>query len=295
MSIRPDAPRPSGSAFHVVTFNTATNSGPRIAQDRLMAIGPLQKVLAGDPEAPLLALQETGKGLKQRLEAISKRGGPLRIIYQPMTPRSGVMLVIPERFEVEKVDKHRLVRGNLRGCWDTFKSYWRQKRPLGDYFKFVGSFFIPPALTEVVLRDKRTGQSFTVFNTHVSSRGRQTAAQMQQVIDLTRKADTERVLLMGDLNTATADTDRKQDARWAETRRGLEAAGFTDMGPQGADGVSLRSHGINIDYVLAKGFTSLGGRMLHGDALNAGAELPNAEAISDHYAEADTLDFDAGR
>jgi endonuclease/exonuclease/phosphatase family metal-dependent hydrolase len=144
----------------------------------------------------------------------------------------------------------------------------------------------------VTVRDQKTGERITLFNTHVSSHGRQTEPQVAQVLEIAKHAPTEKVLLMGDMNTATADTDRKHDPRWARTRARMQEAGFQDMGPQGANGISLRSHGINIDYVLAKGFHSQGGHMWKGDDIGLGTDLPNAESISDHYAEEDTLDYD---
>ncbi len=282
---------PARPPLRILTYNTAARSGPRAPQADFAELAPLRAVVAGAPDAPLVALQETGDALKARLEQLAKARGTFTVRWSRMTVNSGLLLVVPRRFAVESSGTDRLWRGNARGVWSRLKDMWRARKSFKELALAACAAFVPPAVQRLALRDRVTGERVTVFNTHVSSKAQLTAPQLEQLMATVGRVPGK-VLVLGDLNTPTTDTVEADRPEFRRSRAAMAKAGLRDLGPTGVAGVSLPGRRVNIDYVLGKGFKALGGEMQTGDRLSLGPARLNAGALSDHVAELDVVAYD---
>jgi endonuclease/exonuclease/phosphatase family metal-dependent hydrolase len=210
----------------------------------------------------VLALQEVGDA---QARALRERSTNARIL-QLRRPGLGNALVIPARYEVLATRRGYYVLSHLRGVVDGVR-WWRTHRHKPDWRQF-GELRI---WLEARLRDRESRRVFTVLNTHLSVesslKGHQARAIVERALAARRHGP---VVLAGDMNVPATDPK----GRDVEIRATL--ARLKDVG----------SPEPKIDYVLAAGFTPVSARRWKGDL------LPNAETVSDHYAEDALLCFE---
>jgi endonuclease/exonuclease/phosphatase family metal-dependent hydrolase len=270
----------------VITFNTAVGN-PRIKtrQADFLQLPFYQKALQGAPDAPILCLQEVGNAQRDAVLAQAKGGRftaiPMRVGARG---RQHNMLVIPKRYEVLSHDNDFFKGSHLKGVlqlgWRVLKRGFRD-RPSLDH---LSQLWEPRGYQHVKLRDTVTGKTFTVFNTHTSFLDEVKVNHVRDLMDAARAARKQGpVIVAGDLNTRTADTDKHPAGFDAKAREAL--AGFQDMGPAGAP----PKH-TNIDWVLADGFEGVSSKWYTGESISLPGS-PDALTVSDHYAEEDVLRF----
>ncbi|MDQ3721259.1 MAG: endonuclease/exonuclease/phosphatase family protein [Actinomycetota bacterium] len=260
--------------FRVITFNTAVGN-PRIKTEQraFLELPFYREILAGLPEAAILALQEVGAEQAKALEQAA-RAGRFRLV-QKRRPGQGNALLIPERFAVLGARSHYFVRAQVvamgKALWRRLRGGTRPNhRQLGELRMW----------SEARVRDERTQRVFSIFNTHISG---DADLRLEQVRDLFERVHAARrrgpVILAGDLNTRAAEEPRRPDhPADAAIRRLFE--GLSDMGAAAAH-PGGRSP---IDYVLAAGFAPVAARLYTGNSLQLPG-LPTADLISDHYAK----------
>lgn len=275
-----------GSDVKVITFNTAVGN-PKIKtkQADFLQLPFYQKALQGAPDAAILCLQEVGNAQRDAVLAQAKSGHftaiPMKV---GLRGRQNNMLVIPKRYEVLEQDNRFFAGSHLKSVlqmgWRVLRSGFRDR----PNFDQLSQLWEPRGYQEVKLRDTVTGKTFTVFNSHTSYLDELKVGQVHALMAAAREARQQGpVIVAGDLNTRTADTDRNPESFDARAR---EAFGrFEDMGPAGRPPESS-----NIDYVLADGFTAVSSKWYTGDAI-ALPGSPDAQTVSDHYAEEDVLRF----
>jgi endonuclease/exonuclease/phosphatase family metal-dependent hydrolase len=254
--------------IRVITFNTAAGN-PRIRtpQASFLELPFYREALEGAPGAPILALQEVGTEQARALRAV-KTGAR---VLQWRRPGLGNALIIPARYEVLATRRRYYALSHLRGCVDgvrwarggTHKPNWRQFGELRIWL-------------EARLRDRESRRTFTVLNTHLSVepslKRRQARAIVERALAARRHGP---VVLAGDLNVPATGA-KGRDVEIAAT-----LARLTDVG----------SREPKIDYVLAAGFAPVSARRWKGDSLSLPGS-PNAETVSDHYAEDALLCFE---
>ena len=256
----------------VVTFNAAAGN-PRITtrQADFLRLPFYREALESNPGAPLLALQEVGdeQAAALRRTAAARNGR----VLQMRRPKLGNALVIPDRYVVLSHRRGYYVVPQVRGILDGLvrrRPNWRQFGELRIWL-------------EARLRERESRRTFTVLNTHLSVepslKRRQARAIVERALAARRHGP---VVLAGDLNVPATGA-KGRDVEIAAT-----LARLTDMGSPAVNGRP------NIDYVLADGFTPLSSRHWTGDSLSLPGS-PNAETVSDHYAEDALLCFEATR
>ena len=249
--------------IRVVTFNTAAGN-PRIAtpQASFLALPFYREALEGAPGAPLLALQEVGDAQAKALRAARTSAR----ILQLRRPGLGNALIIPARYEVLAARRGYYVLGHLRGIVDGLR-WWRTQSHKPNWRQF-GELRI---WLEARLRDRESRRTFTVLNTHLSIEPSLKRRQAQAIVSRALAARRHGpVVLAGDLNVPS------QNPRGRDIEIAATLARLTDVG----------SREPKIDYVLADGFAPVSAHRWKGDM------LPNAETVSDHYAEDALLCFE---
>ena len=167
---------------------------------------------------------------------------------------------------------------HLRGVVDGLR-WWRTEAHKPNWRQF-GELRM---WLEARLRERESRRTFTVLNTHLSVEPSLKRRQARAIVERTLAARRHGpVVLAGDLNVPASGA-KGRDVEIAAT-----LARLTDMGSPAANGRP------NIDYVLADGFTPLSSRRWTGDSLSLPGS-PNAETVSDHYAEDALLCFEATR
>lgn len=276
-----DSYRPSD--VRVVTFNTAIgNPAIKTAQADFLQLPFYRAVLEGQPGAPILALQEVGNAQRAAVEKLAASGNFYVLGERVgLTGRQNNMILIPKRFAVVQAKNHYYRMSHLRGVAKTLWS-WAKGGFKGGLN--LSQLTEPRGYQELRLRDTLTGKAFTVFNSHTSYYDALKVEHNQQLFSAARSA-AERgpVIVAGDLNTRTADTDPEVDSWHDKSRANYD--GFRDMGPQGAP-----PDKTNIDWVLAKGFSAVSSRWYTGKDVSLPGS-PDARTVSDHYAEEDVLRF----
>jgi len=238
-----------------------------------------QEIVNGSSDAAILCAQEVGPAQLDRLRTLAKNGN-FTVIATYAHPGQANMMLIPKRFEILDSEHKTYGFGHLRGFVNA----------IGGWFTGKGGpqwsqMFEPRKYTRVRLRDRESGREFTVFNTHTSYYGPLKYEHNKQLFAAARDSRKDGpVIVAGDLNTRAAGNDSK-DPYDSNARVRAEMGAFQDMGPPGPAGSRP-----NIDWVLADGFAPLHSRLYTGEAL-ALPGSPNAEMVSDHYAEEDTLRF----
>lgn len=258
--------------IEAVTFNTASGS-PRIKtpQAEFVNLPFYQKAINGASDAPIIGLQEVGPAQHKKISEMAKKNDNFSYIYiNSKGSNDGNLLIIPKRYEV--------LEGNSSPYQLDVQVNGMKSSLLSGAFKpqDVGQLY-PRMWSEARLKDRVSGNVFTVFNTHLSYV--QSIQRFQSDVLFEKVRDAKKhgpVLLMGDLNADTrsfATNGKRLQANIAE-------AGMTDVSPRGK---------MNIDYVLGSGFKKIEGKILHELSLPGS---PTAEQVSDHYAEQVVVRFD---
>ena len=261
--------------IRVVTFNTAAGN-PRIKtpQASFLELPFYREALEGAPGAPILALQEVGAEQARALRAATTSARVLQLRRLGL----GNALIVPARFEVLRARRGYYALSHLRGVVDGLR-WWRTEAHKPNWRQF-GELRM---WLEARLRERESRRTFTVLNTHLSVEPSLKRRQARAIVERALAARRDGpVVLAGDLNVPATGA-KGRDVEIAAT-----LARLTDMGGHAANGRP------SIDYVLADGFTPLSSRRWTGDSLSLPGS-PNAETVSDHYAEDALLCFEATR
>lgn len=264
----------------VITFNTAVgNSRIKTPQRSFPDLPFYQEALAGKQDAAILCLQEVGPEQVKRLRELDKTGR-LHLSYDRLRPWQGNLVVVPERYEVladrSRTFKSSHVRGVLASLWATVTDGYKPN---------ALQWAEPRGYTELRLRDRQSGRTLTVINTHLSldpEMRRRQADHLARVVS--RAKEHGPVVLAGDLNTHTADQaiQGRQGKADAAIRDRLLSS-MVDAGPANPPGKRK-----NIDWVLVDGLAPVSSRYYLGKDLSLPGS-PDAERVSDHYAEDNLL------
>ena len=275
----------------VVTFNTACgNPKIRTKQTDFPELPFYQDLIQGRPNAPILSGQEIGPEQAKRLQELSKNGN-FTVVHAAAKFNQGNVLLIPKRYQVLDADNHRFVGSHLEGLGKTLLG-WVRHGHLPSLSELSGAVE-PRMYSEVKLKDRLTGKTFTVLGTHLASSLPQMKLAQAKVL-MQAASDAKKdgpVILAGDLNTRTTATDdgksgwNEAQALDGQIRVLFEKDGFADMGSPGRAGSRT-----NIDWVLSSGFNADETQLWTGDAMSLPGS-PNAETVSDHYAEDDLLSY----
>ena len=263
---------PAGDV-RVVTFNTAAGN-PRIKtpQASFLALPFYVEAMNGAAEAPILALQEVGNAQAEALAQAAARPRSRFALLQLRRPGLGDALVIPDRYEVLERRRGFYGLSHLRGVLDALLR-WLRARERPDWRQF-GELRI---WLEARVRDRQSGRELTVLNTHLSVDPSLKVSQARAIVARARRAAARGpMILAGDFNVP-ASHPRGRDVEVAAL-----LSAFRDMG------TAVPPRRENIDYVLASGFEPVSSRIWTGDSLSLPGS-PNAESVSDHYAEDDVL------
>ncbi len=265
----------------VITFNTAAgNSKIKTPQASFPDLPFYQEIIDGDPGAAILCGQEIGTKQLNRLKALSNNGN-FQVVATYAHPGQANMILVPKRFEILGHEHKTYGASHFKGLWNALEG-WVTGKGTPQW----SQLFEPRKYTELRLRDRDSGREFTVFNTHTSYYGPLKVEHNTQLFGAARAARSRGpVIVAGDLNTRAADIDRG-DPYESDARVRAQFGDFADMGPPSKN-VFPRP---NIDWILADGFSATTGRIYTGDSLQLPGS-PNAELVSDHYAEDDTLRF----
>ncbi len=265
--------------LRVITFNTAVGN-PRITTDQrdFLQLPFYQDIIQGRADAPLLAGQEIGPTQARALKEAAADGN-FQVIHK-QRPGQGNVLLVPKRFEVLKAERHFYLKSQLRAALEAVRA-WVKLREKPDHRQLLELRM----WIEALLRDSRSGRSFTIFNTHLSGNP---ALRLEQARELFRwvhrAAERGPVIVAGDFNTRTSETaTAEQDVVDSQVR-----ALFGDLKDMGE--LAAERKRSSIDYVLARGFTAVSSKLYTGASLQLPGR-PRAELISDHYAEEDVLRF----
>lgn len=275
------SPAPA-APLKVMTFNTAVGN-PKITTNQadFVKLPFYQAVIQGKPDAPILCLQEVGNAQKAAVEKLAKNGN-FTVRYMRTQTDQGNMILIPKRFQLEGYDADRFGFTQLQAAAKTVWNWIRGKED-GSLSKFTQLIELR-GFQEMKLKDTVTGKAFTLFNTHLSFYGPVQLPQAKMLFDAAHEAAKRGpVIVAGDLNARTADTDPHTNGKDAQVRAYFKD--FIDMGPSGNPPGKT-----NIDYVLAKGFVAESSKWYTGDSISLPGS-PNAHTVSDHYAEENTLRF----
>ena len=267
---------PDPQQVRVVTFNTAAGN-PRITtrQSDFLKLPFYRDALEAAPTAPLLALQEVG-GEQARALRTQAAGTGCRVL-QARRPGLGNALVVPERYELLSHRRGFYLAGHLLGVADGLRRFAaRRARPDWRQFGELRMWI------EARLRDRASGRELTLLTTHLSVEASLKATQAREIGRRARSAAARGpAILAGDLNVQLEHAGGR-DAEVAAQFRALRDMGSSPPPPR-----------KDIDYVLAHGFEPVASRIWTGDSV-ALPGSPDAETVSDHYAEDDLLRYVRG-
>ena len=252
----------------VVTFNAAAGN-PRIRtrQADFLQLPFYREALAGGEGAPLLALQEVGDEQAAALRRTAAAAGGR--VLQKRRPKLGNALVIPDRYEILARASGYYVVPQLRGILDGLRRRKPDWRQFGELRMWIAAR----------LRDRAAGRELTFLTTHISANGSLKVPQTRAIVQRALAAAARGpVILAGDFNVP-ARNPRGRDVEAAALLARLRDVGTAE--PPGRE---------NIDYVLTAGFEPVSSRLWTGDSL-ALPGSPNAETVSDHYAEDDVVRY----
>lgn len=266
----------------VITFNTAIGN-PKIKTDQkdFSKLPFYQAAIKNEPGAAILCLQEVGNAQIDEAKRLAS-SGQFHVFSQAvgLRGRQNNMVIIPKRYEIVSQENKRYGMGHVKALagkvWNWAKSFGKEPMNWGQLSE-------PRGYQKIVLKDSVTGKSMTVYNTHTSYYDQVKVAHNKQLFaDANEAAKRGPVIVAGDLNTRTADTD-PGDQYNAQVRGMM--GDFQDMGPQGKP-----PDKTNIDWVLANGLESVSSKWYTGDSI-ALPGSPDALSVSDHYAEENVLRF----
>jgi len=280
----------------VVTFNTAGDNAVKTPEALVPQAPIFQKVVRGDPDAPIIACQETTPVLARKLLELSKNGN-FQVVWpgKAATPAlfdsspflQGNMILVPKRYEVVH-ETTADYSGRAGRFWNALKGVIRGKNRPNDLVNAAQR----RGLIDLTLKDRQTGRTFSVIATHLSGALRN-QEEPRLAAEVRHAMASGPVVVMGDFNTPSLDTNRNGDPNVKTFWRNLDRdAGLADMGPKGEAGITDWESGTNIDHVLATGFQAIDSHVLSGNQMTIPGR-PDAKGVSDHYAKAVTLDYEA--
>ncbi|MDB5097452.1 MAG: hypothetical protein JWM80_1873 [Cyanobacteria bacterium RYN_339] len=290
-----DTYQASANDVQVVSFNVAGGASAFKRESALLDTQLFQKLITGAADAPIVACQETTPNLAKALIAASKNGN-FQVIWPghswlpkwlpTSTLMQGNMVLVPKRYQVQQVDA-RTFKGRAGKFWEALKGLAFHGGKANDLLLAMQN----RGYVSVQLADRKTGKSFTVVDTHIAYQDAVRRVETPQLVDAVKRAEAKGpTVLMGDFNTSTPEPGAKLNPDAAAFWQALEPLGLQDVGPTGKAGGSFWRNGENIDAVLAKGFQGKAHEMLSGAKMTLPGH-PDAKEVSDHYAEADTLQF----
>ena len=290
-----DAFEPASRPVNVVTFNVAGGASGFKLEDKLVQAPLFQKLINGDPDAPIVACQETTPALAKALIAASKNGN-FQVIYpgQAWMPKGvptstlmqGNMLLVPKRYQVEHSEAHTFA-GRAHQFLSALDGFLFHHEKANDMLLALQN----RGYIETQLEDTQTGKQFSVVATHVAYDDAVRRNETPQLVAAIRDAEAKGpTVVMGDFNTPTLEAKPHQGQGAVDFWNALGPLKLSDMGPTGKDRVSFWKSGQDIDSVLATGFQSVAHEMLSGDKMTLPGR-PDAKQVSDHYAEADSLEL----
>lgn len=229
----------------VVTLNTASGSDKiTTPQPAFLKLPFYQKAINGDPDAPIIGLQEVGPAQAEKVAELAKKSGNFSYSYiNSRASNDGNLLIVPKRFEVLKSESSPYpLEAQVKGMVHSLGTGKLKLKDMGQLY--------PRMWSEMRVKDRVTGEVFTVGDTHLSYNPEIQRHQLDIVSERMEEAQKYGpVLYVGDFN---ADT-RSKEYHGKNLLAKMEKAGMTDMSPQGR---------MNIDYVWASGFKSVGKEVL---------------------------------
>lgn len=272
----------SNTDVKVITFNTAIGN-PAIKTDQkdFTKLPFYKAIIDGEPNASILCLQEVGNAQRDLVKQLAANGN-FTVYSQKvgLRGRQNNMILIPKRYQVVEHENNMYDMNHLKAAagkvWGWVKSFGKEKINWAQTIE-------PRGYQQVLLKDTLTNKQLTVFNTHMSYYDQIKVAHGKELFKAAEAAKKSGpVIVAGDLNTRTADTD-PSDPFNAQVRGMF--GDLQDMGPQGKPPSKS-----NIDWVLADGFESVSSKWYTGDSISLPGS-PDALTVSDHYAEEDVLRY----
>lgn len=284
---------PAPDAVDVVTFNVAGGASGFELEDQLTAAPVFQKVINGDPDAPIIACQETTPALAKKLIEESKNGN-FKVIYpgEAWVPKwvptsvlmQGNMLLVPKRYQVEKSEAHTF-KGRAEKFLGALDGFLFHHESANDMLLALQN----RGYISAELKDTETGKRFDVVATHVAYKDDIRRDETPQLVDAIQKDEAQApTIVMGDFNLQRLEADPHPSQGVVDFWKAFDPLDLEDMGPTGKDRGSFWKNGKDIDMVLAKGFESVSHHMMTGSEMTVPG-YPDAKKVSDHYAEADSL------
>jgi endonuclease/exonuclease/phosphatase family metal-dependent hydrolase len=287
---------PASSNVNVVSFNVAGGASGFKLEEKLSDTPLFQKLIKGDPDAPIVACQETTPALAKKLIEESKNGN-FQVLYpgQAWMPKGvptstlmqGNMLLVPKRYQVQKSESHTF-SGRAEKAFGAVKNLLFHHGRANDVLLALQN----RGYISASLKDTQTGKSFSVVATHIAYDDAIRRDETPQLVAAIKKAQAKGpTVVMGDFNIPTLEARPDQGQGGRDFWKELEPLLLKDMGPTGKDRVSFWKNGADIDSVLATGFQSVSQEMLTGQKMTIPGR-PDARQVSDHFAEADSLKFE---
>jgi endonuclease/exonuclease/phosphatase family metal-dependent hydrolase len=288
----------AAAPFKVITYNTGSDDSMKAPQGDFVKLPPFQDVINGKADAPIISCQEAGPELAKKLVALAKQTGNFDVVWTgdarlpnavlDMSPIASQNLVlVPKRFQVE-ASQNTTYGGRLGQLWRSFTGWLSHKEPANDMLLAIQR----RTFQTLRLKDSANGKEFSLINTHIAYDDRVRRSEEPQFVDAIEKAEKKGpVIVTGDFNTNSRDTNYRNDPNVEHFWQELDPAKLTDLGPAGKAGASLWESGRDIDHVLGHGVTSLSSRMLTGSEMSFPGR-PDPKDLSDHYAEEDLVQLD---
>ena len=266
----------STADLRVITFNTAVGN-PKIktAQRDFLALPFYREIIAGEPGAAILALQEVGPDQARALDEAASGAGARFTLVRIQRPGQGNALLIPGRFRVLSRRSRYFVTSQLRALAGASWRALRRRAPLNHR-----QYLELRMWSMARLADEATGRELTVCNTHLSGEAPLRLAQARSLLKRVHRArERGPLILAGDLNVRATSAKPASEAAIANAAvRDL----FAPLENMAAGAVDPRRPAI--DWILAAGFAPVSARLYTDHALSL-PNSPTAELISDHYAK----------
>ena len=203
------------------------------------------------------------------------------------TLMQGNMILVPKRYQVQKSEAQTFA-GRAGKAFGAVKNLLFHHGKANDVLLALQN----RGYITASLKDTQTGKSFSVVATHIAYDDAIRRDETPQLVAAIKKAQAKGpTVVMGDFNIPTLEAKPNQSQGGRDFWKELEPLLLEEMGPTGKDRVSFWKNGADIDSVLATGFQSVSHEMLTGDKMSIPGK-PDAQQVSDHYAEADSLKFE---
>lgn len=274
----------------ILTFNTAGDGCRNTPEGQIPLSAPFQKVVKGAPDASIIGMQESTPALLDALSKDSQNGNFKLVSWGPnwipsflrlltIVPDTSVM--VPKRYQIQSVQWVGF-KGRLGLFFDAAKNFLFHHGPALD----LANALTPSGFCELKLRDKITGKSFTLINSHVSGSTLVRDAQEPQMIAKIKQAQAQGpVVVIGDFNTASEATNFSHNPDITHFWNVMKSTNLVDNGA-----TDKTSGGQCIDHILTSGFVSVKDVVYDGDKLTIPGRS-DASQVSDHYAHGESLQF----